>query len=174
MHNGRLCDPLDEFSRAMQKISRKRNKTDADHEHLAKLEFLGSLWLAGEPLRPVLPGEAIQACLIEGAKKVRSGPAAKAGLLCENHAVLEYDGPADAHALWECDKFRLRSRCKIKQNRVIRTRPIFWHWSARVTMEYEDTLLDADQLYEFATRAGFEVGIGDWRPRYGRFRVEKP
>ena len=46
---------MDEFAKAMQKVSKKRNKTDADHERLANLEFLGSLWLGGEgkPTRDV-------------------------------------------------------------------------------------------------------------------------
>ncbi len=30
MHNGRLSDPLDEFAKAIQKVSKKRSKTDAD------------------------------------------------------------------------------------------------------------------------------------------------
>jgi hypothetical protein len=173
MHNGRLCDPMDEFTKAIQKTTKKRHKTDADHEQIAMLEFLGSLWVAGNPLCPVVPSESIHACLIEGAKKVKSGPAAKAGLLCDQHAVLEYDGPRDPHELWKETRFRLRTRCKVKQSRVVRTRPIFWHWTATVAVEYEDSLLDADQVIEFASRAGFEVGIGDWRPRYGRFHVEE-
>jgi hypothetical protein len=173
MHNGRLSDPLDEFTKALQKVSQKRHKTDADHEQMAKLEFLGSLWLAGSPLQPVLPDEVIHACLIEGAKKTKSGPAAKAGLLCEHHALLMYDGPTDAHELWEHGAFRLRARVKIKQNRIVRTRPIFRFWQALVSLEYEDSLLDAEQVVGFATRAGFEVGMGDWRPRYGRFQVER-
>ncbi|MEQ8785102.1 MAG: hypothetical protein RIC55_02345 [Pirellulaceae bacterium] len=171
MHNGRLCDPLDQFTKAIQKVTKKRHKTDADHEQVAMLEFLGSLWLDGEPLRPVIPGEAIHACLVEGAKKTKNGPAAKAGLICEKSAILEYGGPTEAHEIWAEERYRLRTRCKIRQSRVIRTRPIFWHWSALAEVEYEDSLLDADQVLEFAARAGFEVGIGDWRPRYGRFRV---
>lgn len=172
MHNGRLADPLDEFTKAVQQISRKRYKTDADHEQMAKLEFLGSLWLGGEPLRPVLPDSAILATLIDGAKKTRSGPAAKAGLDCLDHAVLEYDGPTDPHTLWEDKRFRLRSGVKVQRSRVIRTRPIFRTWRTLVRLEYEDSLLNTEQVVEFTRRAGFEVGIGDWRPRYGRFLVD--
>lgn len=172
MHSGRLADPLDEFSKALAKVSKKRHKTDADHEQIAMLEFLGSLWLADDPLRPILPDAAVQACLIDGAKKTRNGPAAKAGLLCDDHAILEYDGPTDPKELWDRKDFRLRAGVKVKQNRVMRTRPIFQEWQAEVTVSFEDSLLDRDQVIGFATRGGFEVGIGDWRPRYGRFRVE--
>ncbi len=128
--------------------------------------------ISPEPLRPVLLDEGILSCITDGAKKSRGGPVAKAGLLCERHANLEYNGPSDAHQLWRDETFRLRSRVKIKQNRIIRTRPIFKHWRADVQLQYEDSLLDRDQVIQFASRAGFEVGIGDWRPRYGRFRVE--
>ena len=172
IHSGRLADPLDEFSKAIRRISSKRNKTDADHEQMAKLEFLGSLWLAGQPLRPVIPDHVIHACLIEGAKKSKHGPAARAGLCCSEHAVLEYDGPIDPHELWNNKTFVLRAGVKVRQNRVMRTRPIFHSWHANVQLEYEDSLLNAEQVVGFASTAGFEVGIGDWRPRYGRFQVE--
>lgn len=172
MHSGRLADPLDEFNKAIRSVSKKRSKTDADHEQMAKLEFLGSLWLGGDPLRPVLPNYAILAVLIEGAKKTKNGPAAKAGLDCCDHAVLKYDGPTEANELWESSKFRHRCGVSVQRSRVMRTRPIFCQWSADVCLEYEDSLLDAEQVVGFARRAGFEVGIGDWRPRYGRFEVE--
>ena len=172
MHNGRLCMPTDEFAKALRKVSGKRHKTDADHEQMAKLEFLGALWLAGEPLRPVLPADAILACLLDGAKRLRSGTAAKAAIDCDEHAILQYEGPTDPHELLEMPAFRLQSRVKVKQNRIVRTRPIFRLWKADVTLHFEDALLDRDQAVEFATRAGFEIGIGDWRPRYGRFQVE--
>ncbi len=172
MHSGRLADPLDEFATAIHKVSKKRHKTAADFEELAKLEFLGSLWLAGDPLRPVIPDAAIHACLIEGAKKTRNGPAAKAGLLCDQHAVVEYGGPTDPETLAKLKAFQLRTGVRVNQSRVIRVRPMFPEWRAAVRIAFEDSLLDRDQVISFATRGGFEVGIGDWRPRYGRFRVE--
>ena len=172
MHSGRLADPLDEFTRAIQKVSKKWAKTEADHEQMAKLEFLGGFWLAGEPLRPVLPDTAIHACLIAGAKKTRNGPAAKAGLLCEQHATLEYDGPSSPEELWEDKRFRFRTGVRVQQARIMRMRPIFHDWQATVNVEYEDSLLDEVQVVGFAQRAGFEAGIGDGRPRYGRFTAE--
>src|SRR5262249_49765792 len=43
MHNERLADPLDPFARDIAKVSKKRNKTEADHLEIARLEFLGGM-----------------------------------------------------------------------------------------------------------------------------------
>ena len=48
MHNERLADPLDEYVRDIAKLSRKRQKTEADHLEIARLEFLGGLYLNGD------------------------------------------------------------------------------------------------------------------------------
>ncbi len=44
MHNvDELANPMSELCKAMKKITGKRKKVDADHEELARLEFVGSL-----------------------------------------------------------------------------------------------------------------------------------
>lgn len=45
MHNGQLADPSNEWARAIKEISGKRAKTAADYEEMARLEWLGSLYL---------------------------------------------------------------------------------------------------------------------------------
>jgi hypothetical protein len=97
--------------------------------------------------------------------------AVKAGLLVESNAKLEYEGPQDPMALAEDPEFRLRVAVKVKQDRVMRTRPRFAAWSAEVTLKYQPALLDADVVRRFLVRAGEQIGIGDWRPRFGRFVV---
>jgi hypothetical protein len=44
VHNERLADPLDTCTQAVAAISKKRNKTIADHEEVARREFLGGLY----------------------------------------------------------------------------------------------------------------------------------
>ena len=50
-------------------------------------------------------------------------------------------------------------------------REIFRYWSAKITVQYEDLQLNREHVIQFAQHAGFQVGIGDWRPKYGRFTV---
>ena len=73
LHNGQLVNPLNPISKEMKKISSKRAKTESDYEELARLEFMGSLYL-NEKKEPVIPGECIEATLINAAKKSKKGP----------------------------------------------------------------------------------------------------
>ena len=168
-HNGQLADPLNPHSQSIAELSGKRKKTEADHREMAKREFYAGLYLFnGEPC---IPFEVIESALIEGAKKERRGPAAKAGILAEQHARLDYDGPRKPDALWNDEKFRLRVPVRVTQSRVMRTRPIFHGWSAEIALRYMPHIVSAKDVKNFLVTAGEQVGIGDWRPRFGRFTV---
>jgi hypothetical protein len=68
-----------------------------------------------------------------------------------------------------------KCRVRIQQNAVTRCRPAFHiGWSTTVdllilTPEY----LPPATVQELATQAGRLIGVGDFRPTYGRFRVTK-
>lgn len=169
LHNGVLADPLSKFSKALKAVSGKRKKTDADHEEMGRIEFMGSLYMCDGV--PVMPAGNIEACLIEGAKKVRRGKDAKAGLWCLQHARLEYEGPKDAEGLWADESYRLRVGVNVSQAKVMRTRPIFKQWALSAELEFEDEVFSEEEVVDFAKRSGTLCGLGDWRPKYGRFRV---
>lgn len=168
-HNGQLVDPLNQHSRSIAEITKKRKKTDSDHAEMSRREWFGSLYVSGG--EPCIPAEMIEAALIKGAMKEKRGPAAKAGILVEDNARLEYDGPRDPKKLWEDDKFKLRVAAKIGQSKVMRTRPRFNKWSAEVVVKFLPSLLNAKEIRDFLVTAGEQIGIGDWRPRFGRFVV---
>jgi hypothetical protein len=171
MHNGQLADPLNPFSVSIAALTSKRKKVEADHREIERREFMGGLYLMnGEPC---LPAEMIEAVLIKGAMKEKRGPAAKAGLLVENNAVLLYDGPRKPDELWKDASFRLRISAKVGTSRVIRTRPRFDGWSAEITVKYLPSMLNEGDIESFLVSAGEQIGLGDWRPRFGRFTVER-
>lgn len=60
------------------------------------------------------------------------------------------------------------------KGRVLRYRPHITSWSIdfTITLLDEDLIAD-DTLHQILVRAGQTVGVGDYRPRYGRFIVEK-
>lgn len=169
MHSGQLTDPLNQHSRSIAEISAKRKKTDADYKELGRREFFGSLYLMGG--KPCIPGEMLEAALIRGAMKEKRGPQAKAGLLVEHNTALEYEGPREPQALWDDERFRLRVAVKVGQAKVMRTRPRFDGWAASIQVKFLPTLLNAREVRSFLVAAGEQIGIGDWRPRFGRFSV---
>jgi hypothetical protein len=169
MHNGRLADPSYNFSQAMSPIRAKRKKTEADLEELAHLEYLGSLYLYNQ--NPCIPGEVLESTLINGAKKLRIGPQAKSGILCDGMYELEYDGPKNAHELWNDLRFRLTVGVRVQQNRIMRTRPKFNEWATNIEVKYLPDIISERQIREIVEIAGRSVGLCDWRPRYGRFKI---
>lgn len=57
----------------------------------------------------------------------------------------------------------------------LRYRPEFSEWSADLAIEYDADLLQPQDIVNLTNRAGFGVGLCEWRPEkngdFGRFRV---
>lgn len=170
MHNGQLADPLNKWAKLMKAITSKRNKTDADHEELARLEFLGGLYL--DENGPVIPAQNIERALVDAAKKRREGPVAKSGMFCDIHARLEYDGPRLADELWGDERFRFASLVKVGTARVLRTRPIFPNWSTVIIVTYDTEQVNLSTINEWVKVGGQLIGLLEWRPKYGRYEVQ--
>lgn len=170
MHNGQLADPLNEHTQALARLTSKRKKTVDDHKEIGRVEWLGGLYL-DEKLRPCLPGEVIEGALVSGAKKFKLGKDAKSGIVVAGNFPIDYDGPKVAAKMWESGKFLKRAGVKVGQARVIRSRPIFPEWSCAFTIEWDPLVIkDERALLEIVEAAG-QCGIGDWRPKFGRFEV---
>lgn len=170
MRSGRLADPLDDYAVALARVTSKRAKTPSDHRAAARLEWLGGLWLADG--RPCIPAEALEAALVAGAKARRAGTVFRAAVAVRDSLTLEHDGPADLEELYADRRFALRCGVRVNNRTVVRTRPRFPLWSATATVSYLPDMVDLATLRDVARLAGDMVGIGDWRPRFGRFRVE--
>lgn len=171
MHNGQLADAMNPMAKEVAKISKKRNKTDDDYMRLAYFEALGGLWL-DEGRRVVVPGEALEAMVLGSARKRKLGPSVKSGVLCDGNFPLEYNGPKDPEKLASNEAFRKRVRVRVPAA-VMRTRPMFPEWGLSFVVDYLPDQIDYDVLVELVETGGRIIGLGDWRPRYGRFTVEK-
>ena len=166
-HNGQTADPLNKWAKLLKSISGKRKKTDADYEEMARIEFLAGLYLSADG--PIIPNTVIDGMTVRAAMKMKEGPVAKSGVFCLDHARLGYAGPRQPDELWADERFRFAANVRVGQARVMRMRPKFDEWSAVVSLNIEDTLVNPAQVDRWMTIAGTQVGIGDWRPQYGRF-----
>lgn len=170
MHNGQTRDPLNHMSKALKKVSSKRNKTDADYEEMARIEFYASLYLLnGEPC---MPGENWERLLLDAGRKLKLGKQVQAGIYCPGAFPIEYNGPKTADELWADDRFRFTKAVRVKSAAVMRTRVRFDVWSMTVTVKYDPEILDLTQLTQIMHIGGDVIGCGEWRPKFGRFRVE--
>jgi hypothetical protein len=158
----------------MSAITSNKKKTDADYEELNRLSFLGGLYL-DENDEPCIPSFVFEACIIGkggAARKERMGKESAAAFWCIDDVPLIYDGPREPDKLWEDKKFVSEAMVRVNTSKVKRIRPIFKKWSARVTVEFNEQLLDEPDVRRWIEVAGQQVGLMDWRPRFGLFDVE--
>jgi hypothetical protein len=171
MHNGQTADPLNKWSRALKKITSRKVKTDADHEEIARLEFMAALYLA--PDGPIIPNYVFDGMTVRAAQKTKQGPVARSSVFCLSHARLEYDGPRQADELWRDERFHFSRIVKKGMGRVVAMRVTFDNWSCVAEINVETTLVNPAQVDEWMQVAGTQIGLCDWRPQYGRFTAER-
>jgi hypothetical protein len=175
MHNARLSNPLDDVAKAMKRYTSKRTKTEEDYEELARLEHWGGLYFDHE-VGPFLPGQNFERCLVDAARITKSGKKIERGVFVETNVnAIAYKGPRTIKELWDDKNFVLMSSVKVGTNRVMRTRPMFRTWTVYADGIYDPSVINLEELRDIASTAGTMIGLGDWRPRFGRFvaKVEK-
>lgn len=172
MHNGILADPMSESARELSRRVKesKKTKTDAAHAAMQKAEFMGGLYL-DEKLEPCVPGEMLEGMIYEGAKKTKQGKDVKAGLIVDGAYPLEYKGPRDPEKMWKTGAYHKTMGVRVGRNRIMRTRPMFTGWEVEFEVSFNEEIINPRDLLSFVRKAGAEVGVGDYRPRYGRFEV---
>lgn len=172
MHNARLSNPLDVTAKAMKRISSKRVKTEEDYEELARLEHLGGLYWDADA-GPYVPGQNFERCLVDAGRITKSGKKIERGVFIETNVnPLAYTGPRDVDGLWKDENFRHAASVKVGMVRVTRTRPQFRTWSVDAEGMFDPAVINLEELAEIAATAGRMIGLGDWRPRFGRFEAQ--
>lgn len=182
MHNERLADPLDDFTQMIASKSKKRNKTNEDHEFMARYEFAGGAYTHpamsvadfdssnGAVYVPVIPAWNVIRCLQDGARRHKRGADVLRGVYpIGEYADLEYAGPRDVRELWTAGGFALRKSVGVQRARTMRTRPFFTDWRASLAVEVDPAVFDVSTLRVAWRDAGTYCGIGDMRPVQGRF-----
>lgn len=174
MHSLRLLNKFDPLAKEKSRYTTIRKKTEADEIEIQRIEWLGSLY-HDEQLGPYLPSENIEAMIVEGAKLSKGGRDVKRGVtLLEDRVPLQYEGPRDIKGLYNGGNSPFIDARGVRNQaaRVIRCRPIFLQWSANFTVAFDSTVIrSADILVGFISDAGRLCGLGDYRPKFGRFDV---
>jgi len=176
MHAPRTVNPLDEITQEIKSYTGKRKKTDDDHRTIARLEWEAGLYHDAE-IGPYVPSANVEICLRDAGKITKQGTAVTRGVVVSQDKIpLEYDGPRGMNGrgtqdLWDANYKDLR-RVGNQQNSVMRCRPMFPSWAVTVPIIIEPSIIDQRDLIELAHRAGRMIGLGDYRPRFGRFTVE--
>lgn len=172
MHNGQLADPLNPFSKAIKSISTKKKKTDADLAAMSDIEWKGGLYVDATGA-PVIPSRVLEAMIAKGATRSKEGKQALSGVFVETDGAMTFEGSGKTVDEMCADPFfRLTVGVRVGQSRVMRTRPIFHGWSVSFDVSAStEVVTDAAALQRWLADAGAFIGLGDYRPRYGRFSL---
>lgn len=170
MHNGRLADPLDKFSKELKALSGQRKKTEETYVAMSRVEWFAGLYTNAQGLL-ILPSTLIEACIGGGAKCSKLGRAFKSAVLVPDDALLVIDTRKPIAELFEDENYRDVRAVKVGQARVMRTRPIFKTWSTTFTVSFDDEQVNEAEVTRAVEDAGLRVGLCDYRPKFGRFEV---
>lgn len=169
-------NPLHPLGKEIKKYTGKRKKTDEDHHEISRLEWLARGFF-DDKLGPYIPSEHIDAMIRGAAKLEKSGPKVQRGVMTvEEKIPLQYDGPRDPAKMFNGGNSQFVDIRPIKNRggggAVLRTRPIFREWGAEFSIAYDENMCDRTELTHWLQQAGRYIGLGDYRPKYGRFEVE--
>lgn len=186
LHNSQAASPLSQFSKAMKKITAKRKKTEEDHEALALIEWAsgmygtepGEVTVDGASVRikgfgvPCIPSDNLERMLVDAATKQKLGKVFKAAVFVDGDTPIKYAGPKTVEKLFGDPQWIDSRLSKVGQATVLRTRPIFHEWSLEFNVNFLPSELEESQVRDAVDTASRIIGLGDWRPKYGRFIVK--
>lgn len=179
MHNGMLADKENPIAAEIaQRVATKgRDRSDQIVKEIEWFSWLGGLWLNNKN-QIAIPSDAIEKCIIEGARKTKNGKMVESGVNANGWSLLEFKDAGktleEIYALGEyVDNRLVKSNPAAKTSgKVMRTRPIFNSWSFSCVLLYDDRIVpNQDSLMRWVEIAGIQVGIGDYRPKFGRFEA---
>lgn len=180
MNNGIMSDRLNPYQKEIDSINKTKSKakTDAQWARYEELQWLGGLYWSDAQGGVAMPCDNLRACMVEGARKSKLGKQFEAAVFFEDE-----DGTVEVrHKLTGATKdqlranplYTLRKPVVIGMAKVVRIRPMIpTGWTMRLKVTFDDSVIrNASDVIDAWVQAGTLIGIGDWRPRFGRFVVE--
>lgn len=167
-----LANPLHELTKAHKAVSGKRKKSEDDYLWLMESEWSASMY-HDDDLGPYIPALNIEGCIAEAGKIHRLGKTIKQAVrVVDDKHKLEFDGHRSKENLWKSGRHADVRGVNVGGKKIMRCRPIFLSWATQFDVEFMEDVIDKGDLVRVVEEAGRRIGIGTYRPRFGRFSVE--
>lgn len=159
------CDYL-QHKRPLDEKETSKRSGEVDHSEDWKTAIYSD-----EEVGCYIPSKQIRASLVKGSTnfkiKGRMGKTYKDLV----NATLEIDPDKIPLGKKEPDYVH-EEYVRVQRNQILRNRPAFKKgWEAEFTLLVLDEQMPLEKLREILEYCGSFVGIGDWRPHFGRFEV---
>jgi hypothetical protein len=192
--NGDRADPDDPIALLKRQYSATKAKlrTESQRRLIETIDFAGGLYGTEEGLLSVENDEveitgfgqvcvipsAVEAMLVQAAAMRRMRAKAQSGFLLEGPFPLHSNGRGPltveavfAHRREYTLRRRVRTGTGTSRQWIIANRPLFREWSIIVKANYFPSIIEKPQVIDLFELGGRLVGLGSYRPKYGRFEV---
>lgn len=182
LHNPQMVDPNNDLAGRKAELTAKKNKkTEADIAELRWIDWLAGLYIGEDKKTVIIPNHMLEGLLVAAAKKRRLGERFKAGVFVDEHApLLRGLQGADRVAYQDPDKLFATKEYisivvgRIKNNRIMVTRPCFRKWACVFEVAYYPEVVNEGHIIQALLDGQYQCGLGDWRPRYGQYALVQP
>ena len=177
LSNGRMANPTDPMAAKLKVQTGNKQKTEKSYEAIAEIEWEGRLYL-NKQKQLVMPGHNIEAAIRDAAKWEQKAKYVSPSIYIPSLPApfLEIEGRTGV-TMSELEPVRddywLQAMAKVRGKPILRTRPMFKQWAVDFELLYRPRLIDESKIYYWLLIAGMQCSLGDWRPRYGQFDVER-
>lgn len=176
MHNAQTVNPFNEFTKAIKPLTSKKNKTEDDMMQLYKLQFMASLYV--KEGQYIIPAQMFWKSICTAAKEQKLGKKFEQSMIVPDDCLLDFedkDCPPDA--LFENEELRSKyvdiRDGVIMRARVPVCRSFFPKWKTVLTIWFDETQLNEDDIIRITDIAGKRYGVGTYRKLYGKFEITK-
>jgi len=164
LHNGRTANPLDPYSKKMKSLTSKRQKTEEDIQELLLVQWESGLYWS-EKIGLYMPSENLFAATYKAAKKH------KLGVKCGGIAYSAVPGfpiitanAKDLVKLKEDPNNKFVKTVVVQKSKTISCRPIFETWAINFELEFDPTIIDANEIKTILVTMSQRIGLGVWTP----------
>ena len=175
MNSNRGVNPLEPLVKQKKILEAKRKRTDDDETEMLHLKFLLAIYHNAKE-GVYIPAQNVEAMFRNAAKTMRKGMSAKntANVKVEPEYIpLKYTGPKTPEELWADTKFSDVRVGKLKSGASITLcRPRFDSWELTFRFLFDESKFDREEVIRLLELAGTDVGLCDYRERYGHFVVQ--
>lgn len=180
-NNGMMADRLYPWKIKLAAIEKTKasKRTDSQWAEYEELQWLGKLYWSEARNCIAMPVDNLHACIVAGARKAKQGKNFEAAVFFDDDSAFvevkhELTGKTKAQ-MYADSRYVFRKPVVIGLAKVISIRPMIpTGWTLTTKISYDDSVIpNSETVVEAMVQAGSLCGLGDWRPRFGRFVVEK-
>lgn len=170
MHSCQCVNPLHPIAKELKKYTSKRNKTDEDLKKISDLEWESGAYWKDEVGGLYIPGENVEATLVNGAKANKKGKDIEKYVdVCDLYIPFDYGEKLSKEELIQNYEYRDTRVMTVQRSKILRTRPRFDQWKIVFSLIYNEEKIDLETIVNAMEYAGQYVGLCDSRPKYGKF-----